>query len=83
MTAERLRAAATVLRERATDDELTDERVMPTAVYINSAKYLVMSPPVALALADWLDWFVKHAASKGWNAIHADAVADAILGDRS
>lgn len=79
--AERLRAAATRLRERAgvpygppwtsdgtggvnTAADLEDDLVGPT-IYVNGGLYAnqnkvaayiaMMSPPVALALADWLD----------------------------
>ena len=55
MSAETLRKAAALMREGARDNTLTSERVMPTAVYLNAAKYLVLTPAVALAVAGWLE----------------------------
>jgi len=114
MSAERLRAAATLLRERAegategnrrvTHDPLgthveTDLDAMGRVVFGSShdrgpervegdAAYIaLMAPPVALALADWLDAMAVFVDSgndvpgmRGRGLTEALAVADAILG---
>lgn len=107
MTVERLRQAATLLRERA---EAATPGPWPVsrgtgymfgrdvgaeigkAIRPSDATYMTtMSPPVALALADWLDHEavvkINHDESPRGNFPRARlerslAVADAILGDR-
>lgn len=108
MTAERLRAAATTLRERAgaatpgpwktwAMDVLADpvgnsdlDDAIPVARGLmpdgqkprthNTDFIAMMSPPVAVALADWLDAEANAVAALGGSFRPALAVADAILG---
>lgn len=64
MSAERLRAAATLLRERAEAQQAVDEAWGPMRIMMGAPSgeterkahefWTLWSPPVALALADWL-----------------------------
>ncbi|MET1083601.1 MAG: hypothetical protein ABWY12_11205 [Burkholderiales bacterium] len=89
-TADRLRAAASKLREQAaTATTKTVSMPMVKGVHINGAHYLTTTPPVALALADWLDaaaevWFgSEQPLDQLRKAFPVLRVADAILGSES
>lgn len=115
MSAERLRSAASLLRDRAEAatpgpwktwamDVLADptgDSNLDTAIPVargtipdgqkprthNTDFIAMMSPPVALALADWLDATTTYlqpgmSIEDDLCLKHALAVADAILGDR-
>lgn len=96
MSADLLRRAAALLRERGNAVTDADMQGMTWASAMQDGWLggpagdlcAVLSPPVALALADWLDWVeqrwrpeseVKHYLLRGELQDHALAVARAIL----
>lgn len=90
MTAERLRQAAARLREVAANETELNATWGPTrtasgrVVYETSQWFAIWTPPVALALADWLVMEADAVAERA-ELIVSEAldVADAILGDES
>ena len=90
MSADRFREAAALLRERAekvdpstgwsfSDGGTRDDGTRPGDSALIEF-ITMMSPPVALALADWLDDTAGEVESHATWSEHALAVADAILG---
>lgn len=87
MTADTLRAAAARLREQAaTAVKETRDLPMVKGVWLNGAHYLTTTPPVALAMADWLDHeaachdIAVEYGKRGINPKgHAAALASAVL----
>lgn len=83
MSAERLREAAKVLRERAAT-EATLRDGYPYYTTEASAFERTMHPGVAMAVADWLDEEASAWDFSGWQqSDNASAVADAVLGGAS
>lgn len=91
MSAETLRRAASLMRERA---EAVPEQAPVKAdvmgVWLNSRYYLTTTPAVALAVADWLDGVAeiedRNEREMGWSPLEisdALAVARAYLGESS
>lgn len=103
MSAERLRAAASLLRERGEgavggpwilsgNEIYGPQGLISHPLKSANARYIAtMSPPVALALADWLDaeaYLIVgteshpdlHTTLNFGRMAHLEAVADAILG---